>query len=77
MAANGDVRVAPGMVHVAAVDKDGGAAHWVLNPIWAFVLVNERPGPWALAGGSIIVAATLWRTLAPAFESRPSWTGGG
>lgn len=37
----------------------------VLNPIWTFLLVGERPGPWALAGGAIVVAATAWRTLAP------------
>jgi drug/metabolite transporter, DME family len=40
----------------------------VLNPIWAFWLVGERPGPWALLGGSIILAATTWRTLAPLWE---------
>lgn len=31
------VRVAPGKVHVAAVDKNGAATHWVLNPVWARV----------------------------------------
>jgi len=42
----------------------------VLNPIWAFFLAGERPGPWALLGGSIILCATTWRTLAPALLSR-------
>jgi drug/metabolite transporter, DME family len=37
----------------------------VLNPIWTFLLVGERPGPWALAGGAIVLLATAWRTLAP------------
>lgn len=37
------VRVAPGKVHVAAVDKDGVATHWVLNPVWARV-AREGPG---------------------------------
>jgi drug/metabolite transporter, DME family len=37
----------------------------VLNPIWSFLLTGERPGPWALAGGAIVLAATAWRTLAP------------
>lgn len=37
----------------------------VLNPIWTFLLVGERPGPWALAGGAIVLMATAWRTLAP------------
>ncbi len=38
----------------------------VLNPVWTFLLTGERPGPWAVAGGAIILAATAWRTLAPA-----------
>ena len=36
----------------------------VLNPIWAWLFAGERPGPWALTGGAIILAATAWRTLA-------------
>lgn len=36
------VRVAPGKVHVAAVDKNGAAAHWVLNPVWARVMRDGR-----------------------------------
>jgi drug/metabolite transporter, DME family len=35
----------------------------VLNPIWAFLLTGERPGPWGLTGGAIILAATAWRVL--------------
>ncbi|MGQ0508875.1 MAG: DMT family transporter [Myxococcaceae bacterium] len=37
----------------------------VLNPIWAFLFAAERPGPWAMAGGAVILFATAWRTLAP------------
>lgn len=37
----------------------------VLSPIWAFLAVGERPGPWALGGGSIVLAATAWRTMVP------------
>jgi len=37
----------------------------VLNPIWAFLFAGERPGPWAIAGGAVILAATVWRTIAP------------
>lgn len=37
----------------------------VLNPIWTFFLAGERPGRWAIVGGSIVLAATLWRTLSP------------
>jgi drug/metabolite transporter (DMT)-like permease len=43
----------------------------VLNPIWTFVLAGERPGPWALAGGTIVLAATAWRALAPALQAEP------
>ena len=36
------VRVAPGKVHVAAVDMKGLATHWVLNPVWARVARDGR-----------------------------------
>ena len=36
----------------------------VLNPIWAFLVHGERPGPWAAIGGAIIIAATAVNTLA-------------
>jgi DME family drug/metabolite transporter len=42
----------------------------VLNPIWTFLLAGERPGPWALTGGAIILAATAWRTVASARAAR-------
>ena len=29
-----------------------------LNPIWAWLVLRERPGPWALAGGAIILLTT-------------------
>lgn len=38
----------------------------VLNPIWAWMLHGERPGAWAFAGGAILIAATLIKTLADA-----------
>ncbi len=45
------VRIAPGKVHVAAVDARGAATHWVLDPVWARVardgrgvLIREREG---------------------------------
>ena len=37
----------------------------VLNPVWTFLLAGERPGPWALGGGAIVLAATAWRTAVP------------
>ncbi len=44
----------------------------VLNPVWTFLLAGERPGPWALVGGGLVLLGTLWRTLAPWVEARLS-----
>jgi drug/metabolite transporter, DME family len=35
----------------------------VLNPIWVFLVLGERPSAWALLGGSIIVVAVVCHTL--------------
>lgn len=35
----------------------------VLNPVWTFLFTGERPGRWALVGGTIILLACAWRTL--------------
>src|SRR3954468_24471529 len=40
----------------------------VLNPVWVLIGTGERPGPWAIAGGAIVVAAVVMRTL---LEGRP------
>jgi drug/metabolite transporter (DMT)-like permease len=42
----------------------------VLNPIWAFFLAGERPGPWAIAGGAIVLGATAARTAWAAMSGR-------
>jgi DME family drug/metabolite transporter len=42
----------------------------VLNPVWTFLLAGERPGPFALLGGAIILAATAWRTVAASRAAR-------
>ena len=41
----------------------------VLNPVWAWLAHGERPGPWAIAGGVLIVAATTVRAVTA--PSRP------
>jgi len=46
----------------------------VLNPIWTFLVVGERPGTWALLGASIILVATVWRTLAPMLARKDTAT---
>jgi drug/metabolite transporter (DMT)-like permease len=35
----------------------------LLNPIWVFLLLGERPGPWALVGGVIVLAAVTTRSV--------------
>jgi DME family drug/metabolite transporter len=47
----------------------------VLNPVWVFLVLGERPGPWALVGGAIIVIAVLGHTLVEAKYGRRVVTG--
>jgi drug/metabolite transporter (DMT)-like permease len=42
----------------------------VLNPIWTFLATGERMGPWAVAGGAVVLLATAWRTVAPVLTPR-------
>jgi DME family drug/metabolite transporter len=35
----------------------------VLNPVWVFLFLNERPAKWALLGGAIIIAAVASHTV--------------
>ena len=35
----------------------------LLNPVWVFLFVGERPSPWALVGGGIIIAAIAVHTI--------------
>jgi DME family drug/metabolite transporter len=42
----------------------------VLNPIWTFLAAGERMGPWAVAGGAVVLVATAWRTVAPVLTPR-------
>jgi drug/metabolite transporter (DMT)-like permease len=37
----------------------------VLNPVWVLIGYGERPGNWAIAGGAIVIAAVVVRTLMP------------
>ncbi len=38
----------------------------ILNPIWVMLLLNETPGPWALAGGAIVLTAITARAVSKA-----------
>ncbi len=42
----------------------------VLNPIWAWLVTGENPGPWVLVGGAVIVAATAVKTMWDAREPK-------
>lgn len=42
----------------------------VLNPVWVFLVLAERPSSWALLGGSIIVAAVISHMLLDARGKR-------
>jgi drug/metabolite transporter (DMT)-like permease len=42
----------------------------VLNPIWVFLFLRERPSKWAIIGGIIIVSAVVAHTTLKASESR-------
>jgi DME family drug/metabolite transporter len=42
----------------------------VLNPIWVFLAIGERPSNWALGGGSIIILAVIVHMLIDANRRR-------
>jgi len=35
----------------------------VCNPLWVVLGTGERPGPWSLAGGAVVIAAVVLRTV--------------
>ncbi len=35
----------------------------LLNPVWVFIFVGERPSQWALLGGAIIIASIAFHTV--------------
>ena len=35
----------------------------LLNPIWVFMILGERPSRWAIIGGAIIIAAVIFHTI--------------
>ena len=45
-----------------------------LNPVWSWLVHGERPGPWALAGGALILGATALRSVLSA-AARPADAG--
>jgi drug/metabolite transporter (DMT)-like permease len=47
-----------------------GTLEAVLNPVWVFLGVGERPSAWALLGGLLILGTIGWYTLFP--RTRPT-----
>jgi drug/metabolite transporter (DMT)-like permease len=43
----------------------------ILNPLWVFLYIGERPGAWAILGGLIVLGAVTARSVATAISSRP------
>jgi len=35
----------------------------ILNPVWTALVLNERPGPWAMVGGAIVLSAVTFRAI--------------
>jgi drug/metabolite transporter, DME family len=42
----------------------------LLNPVWVFLVLGERPSGWALMGGAIIIAAVVAHTIQSARSAR-------
>jgi drug/metabolite transporter, DME family len=42
----------------------------VLNPLWVFLFLGERPSRWALVGGTIIITAVVSHTIWSARKTR-------
>lgn len=42
----------------------------VLNPVWVFLFLGERPSRWAILGGAIIIMAVITHTILGARRSR-------
>ncbi|HEX8149316.1 MAG TPA: DMT family transporter [Pyrinomonadaceae bacterium] len=52
---------------------DAGVVGYVepmLNPVWVFVFLGERPSGWAVVGGCVIIAAVLAHTVALARRAK-------
>jgi drug/metabolite transporter (DMT)-like permease len=41
----------------------------VLNPIWVFLMLGERPGKWAIAGGIIVLVSVTLRCISSLKQS--------
>ena len=46
----------------------------VLNPVWVFIFIGERPSGWAILGGAIIIASVIAHMLSEARRKRKTVT---
>lgn len=63
-----------GLKNVTATEASlTGMIEPVANPVWVFLLLRERPSPYAMAGALIVLSAIGWHTLAgkPASDLPP------
>src|SRR6185295_148268 len=44
----------------------------LLNPVWVFLVLGEKPSEWALVGGAIIITAVIVHMLVDARQKRMS-----
>ena len=52
-----------GIRHVPAVETTALLmVEPALNPVWTWLVHGEKPGTWAMGGGTLILSATLWNT---------------
>ena len=47
----------------------------VLNPLWVMLALGERPGPWAIVGGVLVLGAVLGRGALMLRAAAPKWKG--
>lgn len=53
-----------GMKHLSATAAVvTGTLEAVLNPVWVFLGIGERPSAWALLGGAVILGTIAWYSL--------------
>jgi drug/metabolite transporter, DME family len=60
----GYLLLSKGISHISAVEASLLALlEPVLNPIWTYIAVGEKPGAWAMAGGAVIIGTVAFTAL--------------
>jgi drug/metabolite transporter (DMT)-like permease len=44
----------------------------ILNPIWVLLVIGEKPGPWAVLGGAIVLVSVTVRSVLAASRKEPA-----